>query len=174
MIPGPLPLDCTASLHTGSRSPKVSLTPFRVDLTYQPTSVCPPHQGHRTILASSAGPSRGTAPQKTKERPKHGTRSVFLSSLLFSSSTPMYYTTITEDCTLYDLDKLAPGCLRHPPPPWYCLLSHRVLIQHHSHCSWIFIIFFFLNACFAVINLDVILCQMLESALNAAPPEREA
>ena len=46
-IPGLLPLDSTASLHTSSRSSEVPQTPLRADSRYRPTSVSstpPPHE----------------------------------------------------------------------------------------------------------------------------------
>ena len=46
-IPGPLPLDSTASLHTSSRSQEVPQTPFRADPRYRPTSVRPPRHNHK-------------------------------------------------------------------------------------------------------------------------------
>ena len=44
-IPGPLPLDCTASLHTSPRLPEVPHS-AREDPRHRPTWVCPPDHNH--------------------------------------------------------------------------------------------------------------------------------
>ena len=70
-IPGPRPLDSTASVYTNSRSHPRSVTPFRVDPRYRPTFLGPhsTSQPHRKKINLLEAPASSWRRRKLGSRP---------------------------------------------------------------------------------------------------------